>query len=270
MKRIELFEFEDFDWLPKVVRSGVTNLIIVLHKMMGTKEVIARLLVSIREKYEFYQIVDLGSGSGGPMPDVIEQLNKTTPQEPVSLILSDLHPNPKIVDTFNNHVSGNVSYHKDAINAMDIANTPKGVKTMIASFHHMNPSIAKKILNSAEENNEPILIYELAKNNVPFLIWCLLLPISLTILITMSLVMTLFVRPLRFKQLLFTYIIPLIPIVYAWDGQASLMRTYTFNDVKKLLGENENPNYTWTIADAKKANGKKLGYYISGVPVKST
>ena len=67
MKRIELFEFEDFPWLPNVVRTGVTNLIVVLHKLMGTKEVISKLILGITNKHKLNQIVDLGSGSGGPM-----------------------------------------------------------------------------------------------------------------------------------------------------------------------------------------------------------
>ncbi|MCF8414373.1 MAG: hypothetical protein K9G44_13210, partial [Melioribacteraceae bacterium] len=82
----------------------------------------------------------------------------------------------------------------------------------------------------------------------------------------MSWFMTPFVRPFTFSQFLFTYIIPIIPIVYAWDGQASLMRTYTFEDVKKLLKNNEIKTYEWKIGDAKKANGKNLGYYIIGTP----
>lgn len=31
MKRLELFEFEDFIWLPDFIRNGVTGLIKVLH-----------------------------------------------------------------------------------------------------------------------------------------------------------------------------------------------------------------------------------------------
>ncbi|WP_350287872.1 hypothetical protein [uncultured Croceitalea sp.] len=265
MKRVELFEFEDFNWLPNVVRRSITNLIIIFHKIMGTKEVLAILLSKIRDSHHFEQIVDLGSGSGGPMPEVVEELNKGI-DKPVSLVLSDLHPNQKIVEAVNNHKHPYLRYHENAINAVDMVNAPQGLKTMIASFHHMNPSVAKKILQSAEKNNLPILIYEVAKNNIPLLVWLLFLPISLTILVLMSLVMTFWVRPLTLSQVLFTYIIPIIPMVYAWDGQASLMRTYTFDDIKQLLGDTDSTHYTWTIEDATKANGKKLGYYISGVP----
>ena len=50
MKRIQLVEFEDFKWFPTIWRSTMTKLIVVLHKILGTKEVITDLLLYTREK----------------------------------------------------------------------------------------------------------------------------------------------------------------------------------------------------------------------------
>ena len=80
--------------------------------------------------------------------------------------------------------------------------------------------------------------------------------------------MTPFVRPLTFSQLFFTYIIPIIPIIYAWDGQASLMRTYSFKDLESIIEELDNNKYSWEIDDALKKSGKKAGYYVFGYPLK--
>lgn len=265
MKRLELFEFEDFNWLPNVIRTGVTNLIKVLHRLIGTTDVLVDIITACREKVNFSQIVDLGSGSGGAMVGVIEELNKNNTNEaPVQLLLSDKYPNEKVVERINNLGLPNVKYLKDSVDAIEIDKSPKGLKTMVASFHHMKPGVAKQILTSAEKNQEPILIYEIAENNIPVIIWWILLPISLLILVLMSLVMTPFVRPLTATQLFFTYIIPVIPLVYAWDGQASIMRTYTFEDVDSLIGKRNKEAYTWVLSQGKKRNGKKAGYYIFG------
>ena len=269
MKRLELFEFEDFQWLPNFVRSGVTNLIKVLHKLIGTSDVLVELIFNIRHKIDFEQIIDLGSGSGGPMIDTIEKINKSTSLDgPIHLLLTDKYPNKKIIKNINELKIPFVKYYGGSFDALSIEEAPKGLKTMIASFHHIKPSFAKQILDSAEQSKEPILIYEIAKNNIPVIIWWILLPISLVILIIISLIMTLFVRPLSFAQLFFTYIIPIIPIVYAWDGQASLMRTYTFEDIESIIRELDNKNYSWEISDARKSNGKKVGYYVFGYPTK--
>ena len=267
MKRKELFEFEDFSWFPTGIRVGMTNLILVFHKMMGTTEVISNLIIDLRKKVHFTTIIDLGSGSGGPMAEVLKYVNEKEKETKLSLLLSDLHPNPELINKINTDDNEFVNYHKESINATNLLEAPKGLKTMIASFHHMNPEIAKSILQSASKNNQSILIYELAKNNLPFTVWVLLLPISLSILIIMSLVMTPFSKNLTVTQLLFTYVIPIIPLAYAWDGQASLMRTYSFEDINLLLNDLETPNYNWEVDDAFKDNGKKLGYYIKGYPL---
>lgn len=266
MKRLELFEFEDLDWLPDYIRSGVTNLIKVLHSLVGTTDILVDLIINCQKKIKFNQIIDLGSGSGGPMIDVVDKINKSIEVDrPIKLLLSDKYPNPQIVRSINDLKVPNVEYLKNAVDALDIRKTPRGLKTMIASFHHMSPNKAKQILFSAQDSKEPILIYELAENNIPVIIWWLLLPISLSILVIMSLLLTPLVRPLTISQIIFTYIIPVIPIIYAWDGQASIMRTYTFEDINLLIEKSpKNKNYVWEIGQAKKSNGKKTGYYIFG------
>ena len=83
------------------------------------------------------------------------------------------------------------------------------------------------------------------------------------------LILTLFVRPVQPLQLLFTYIIPIVPICFAWDGQVSYTRIYTFDDIDILLRGNESPNYKWTKGYAKDENGRNIGTFVLGLPVKS-
>ncbi len=266
MKRIQLFEFEDFNWFPVWIRSSMTNLLAVLHKILGTKDVLVNLLATIRAKHYFSKVVDMGSGSGGIMPDVIQELNKNN-NKPIALLLTDLYPNKQSITYINEQHTEHIKYSANSLNATNLKQAPKGLKTMVNSFHHMPPKSAKQILKSAQDNKEPILIYELAENKMPLLLWWILLPISLVILFVMALFMTPFSKPLSIKQLIFTYLIPIIPVFYAWDGQASMPRMYTFNDVNELLEDLEAPLlYFWEIKSATKPNGKKVGYYILGLP----
>ena len=265
MKRIQLFEFEDFNWFPKPIRTGMTNLLVVLHKMFGTHEVLTKLITTVKKNYNFSKIIDLGSGSGGIMPEVIKSLNKEQATDNIKLFLTDLHPNANLVKRINNE-NEHISYLESSVNATNLNGLPNGLKTMVASFHHMPPEIAKSILKSAQDNKQPFLIYELAENKIPILLWWILLPLSLTILFIMSLFMTLFVKPFTWKQFLFTYPIPIIPICYAWDGQATLLRTYTFKDIEYLIQDFKDDSYTWEVSQAKKTNGKTLGYYVLGLP----
>ncbi len=267
MKRIQLFEFEDFQWFPSWMRKSMTNLIVVLHKMVGVSEVLAKLVAKVVQDKNLHTIVDLGSGSGGAMPQVLPLLHKNYGLMDVNLVLTDLYPDPGTVKKFNQGAETSIRYRETPVDATAIGTAPDGLKTMVNSFHHMRPAEARKILESAAKDQQALLIYEMGKNNIPLVIWWLLLPISLVILIIMVFFMTPFVKPLSWRQIVFTYLIPIIPICYAWDGQASLPRMYTLSDMKELLKGLESENYQWEMGDVKKENNKNMGTFVLGCPI---
>lgn len=267
MKRVQLFEFEDFKWFPSQIRSSMTNLIVVLHKMLKIDEVLAKLTGDAMKKHKINTIVDLGSGSGGAMPMVMDKLTQDDELKDVSLTMTDLYPNKKTIQYFEKNTNDTIRYFSEPVDATNLASSPEGLKTIVNCFHHMRPEQAKKILKSAKDSKQPLLIYEMAENKMPLLLWWLLLPISLCILVVMTLFMTPFVRPLTWQQLVFTYLIPIIPLSYAWDGQASMPRMYTMKDMDELLEGLSSEDYVWEKGQAKNAKGKVQGTYVLGTPV---
>lgn len=265
MKRVQLFEFEDFGWFPNTFRNSITNLIVVLHKMIKIDKAIAKLVDKTLKKEKLNSIVDLGSGSGGSMPLVLESVLRENPK--ATLTMTDLYPNPQAIKRFNNDGNDQITYHPQPVDATSISSAPSGLKTMMNCFHHMRPEQARSILKSAEETGEPLLIYEMAENKMPLILWWLLLPISLCILIVMCLLMTPFVKNLSWQQIVFTYLIPVIPLFYAWDGQASMPRLYSFSDIDELLKDCKSDKYEWTKGIVFDENGKKKGTYVSGSPI---
>lgn len=101
MKRIQLFEFEDYSWFPNWLRRCMTNLIVVLHKMMGISEVLAYLIARVLKENNLSKIIDLGSGSGGAMPEVLLALHEMDDLKHVELVMTDLYPNMEAVKKFN-------------------------------------------------------------------------------------------------------------------------------------------------------------------------
>ena len=262
MKRVQLFEFEDFTWFPDVIRKNMTKLIVVFNKMMKLDEVIVNGIKPYLKKYK--NIVDLGSGAGGIMPAVLNKIQ--TPENDLHLTLTDLYPNKEAIAEFKDNPK--IAYKGEPVNALHLDKAPQGMKTMINCFHHMPLSTAKAILNSAQSNGETLFIYEVTNKPLPLIVWWLFLPLSLSILIIMSLIMTPFTKPITWQQLLFTYIIPIIPIAYAWDGQASMHRTYAKSDLEELVNElPKNPDYKWEFMDGKNDKGKTTGYYFVGSPI---
>tara|TARA_B100000508_G_scaffold75230_1_gene58671 strand:- start:145262 stop:146068 length:807 start_codon:yes stop_codon:yes gene_type:complete len=268
MKRIQLFEFEDQSWFPSWMRTSLNRLIRVLLNKMGITESASTLINQKLKESNSNQVVDLGSGAGGVMIDVFKNLKATQPDTLPSFILTDLYPSESHVDYVNKLQFDQLRYDHRSINALNLDSTPSGLKTMFNAFHHLRPNEAQRLLESAAKAETPILMYEMADNRIPLILWWLFLPVSLIIVALMCLFLTPMVRPLTFKQLFFTYVIPIIPITYAWDGQASYPRIYTFSDIEELIQNIDMTNYTFEIDYLKNKKGKKQGYYIFGNPKK--
>ena len=261
MKRRHVLEFEDLSSFPSWLRACVTNNIVVFARLIGIPEVLGDLVAKTLKQQKLTQIVDLGSGSGGVMPDVLAHLRGSPGLEQAELTMTDLYPNP---DAMERYSDGPAHYKRESVDATDLAQAPAGLKTMVNSFHHLRPEQAKAVLSSAVDSKQPILIYEMADNTMPFWLWIFSLPIGLSITGAMSLFMSLKVRPLSFNQLFFTFCVPLIPIFYAWDGQASMPRIYGLEDLDELLEGLERPDYIWEKGQAKNKTGQ--GIYLVGLP----
>ena len=74
MKRIHLFEFEDFDWIPNWLRKCLTRMMDVMHKLLDTSEEMAELVERDIKDTSNSTIIDLCSWCGGPMPEVARKI----------------------------------------------------------------------------------------------------------------------------------------------------------------------------------------------------
>lgn len=267
MNRLQLFEFEDFHLFPDLFRSPMTRLLAVLNKKMGLDEAVADLIRNIMDQTELTTVVDLGSGSGGVIPEVHAQINSMADNSEIKFVLTDLHPSKETVKRINSLNDNSLKYHHQPVDATKLEAAPSGIKTMINSFHHMDEKTAQSILASAQDSGEPILIFEMQEKKIPVLIWALFLPLGLLITFVMALVLTLFSRPITLTQLIFTYLIPIIPLCFAWDGQASYARMYSMKDYNELLDGLSNIDYVWEKGVGRKDNGKPVGTYLLGMPV---
>jgi hypothetical protein len=262
MNRIDLFEFEDFPWFPDWIRTCVTHLIVVMHKLLNTSDDLVPLIKKALNHSKNQHIVDLCSGSGGPMITVYNELVEKQGINNLKLTLTDLYPNQELASTINNPDKPNLSYKISPVDAANVPTGLSGIRTMIGSFHHMKPDTAKKILKDAKDSKVPICIYEISDNAFPTFLWWATLPI----LFLMALFITPFVKPLTLKQIAFTYIIPIIPFVFAWDGAVSNARTYNLKDLTLLITGLKSEDYTWEMGKISKRGNK---VYLLGLPAKS-
>ncbi|RAL25137.1 hypothetical protein DL240_02685 [Lujinxingia litoralis] len=267
MKRYHVVEFEDLPWFPSFLRDAMTRTLVAFVGVMGADRVIAAEVRRALLKTHEERIVDLGSGAGGVMPSIVEELRNQG--QKVDLLLTDLYPNQQAIDALTTPERPWLQYRPSPLDATELSNAPQGLKTMINSFHHLRPEQAKALLHSAAAHRQPLLIYELSHKRLPMALWIPLLPISLLLTMLLGMLSTLKVRPLPMSQIVLTFLIPLIPLFYAWDGQASMMRMYSFDELQSMTEDAPRTGYTWDIKQATDDSGKTIGMVLRGIPTET-
>src|SRR5688572_28010189 len=129
MKRVHVPEIEDASWFPSTLRTGMTNLIVVFARKFGVVPVLAGLVERAMKAARVDRVVDLGSGGGGPMPEVAASIG-------AELVMTDKFPNLDAVARFNDPRQPRVRYARESVDATALADAPAGLKTMVNCFHH--------------------------------------------------------------------------------------------------------------------------------------
>lgn len=262
LKRIQLFEFEDLPWFPDWLRQHMTLYIVALHRLMRTQDLIAPLLKRCLDKSSRKTIIDLCSGAGGPMREVMQILRQAKGYEEVELTLSDLYPNKMAAAEVNQAAYAGIRYKAEPVDATNVDLALGGVRSMICSMHHMRPEVAQKILQDAASKNQPICVFEISDNAPPIWGWW----VGVFFGIFSVLFLTLLIRPITWRQLFFTYVIPILPLLIAWDGAVSNARTYTKKDLETLLSGIKSTNYKWDIGSFKTKGNPLSMLYLVGLP----
>ena len=136
----------------------------------------------------------------------------------------------------------------------------KGVRTQFLSLHHFTESDAVQILQNAVDSNSPIAIFESQERDVKSVLAMIFSPINV-------LWMTPFIRPFSFGRIVFTYLIPLVPLFVMLDGILSALRTYTIPEMNELISRvNGHEKFEWKVGRQK--SGPVGILYLIGEPLK--
>lgn len=199
-----------------------------------------------------WKVVDFCSGSGGPTPYIETHLNSKrakTGLPPVPFFLSDLYPN---LDAWIVHASrsADLSFIPDPVDATNppfaaiSASTPgdkeaarerglehdgrKVLRLFCLAFHHFDDESAQRVVRSTMDTSDAFVILELQERRVGSL---LLMTLELGLLFLMAV----FWYPRDWVYLFFTYVVPVLPPMHAFDGMVSCLRTRTFEEFVDLV-----------------------------------
>lgn len=248
MRRYQLFEFLDQAWLPAALRRWATSYLMASYKLTPFPAIWSQMMARVLDECGLDRIVDLGSGSGGPMGLVMSELAKTGHRPRVTL--TDLYP----VRT-----ATAIAYWPEPVNAVSVPSELRGLRTLFLSFHHFAPATARAVLRDAFEQRQPICVFEATSRTAPAIAVSFFIPFLVWLV-------TPWVRPFSGFQIFFTYLVPAVPLLAFWDGLVSQLRTYTMTELKELSSDLVSADYSWEYGyiDAPRVPFRTC--YLTGCP----
>lgn len=249
--RLHLIEFHEQQWCPKSLRDAMTDYLQFAERIGKIYESTPDLIRMGLEGSGATRVVDLCSGGGGPWLRLHDQFPD------IEVCLTDLYPNSAAFDHACEQTGGKIQFAVNSVDATDVPAELTGFRTIFTAFHHFRPQTARKVLEDAVNKGQGIAIFEITERSP--------LPIAAMCLTgLMVLFITPFIRPFKVSRLIWTYLVPLMPILTPIDGVVSCLRTYSVEELKELTHGLD--SFEWHIGARKEGNSPGHLTYLVGYP----
>ena len=255
--RRHLIEVHEQAWCPAVLRDGLRGVLAQIASKLPGYDAIVDDLLEAMASVGTREIVDLCAGAGGPWPRLAPSLCRDPRID--SVLLTDLFPDAQAMTAMQRETGGFVRGHGESVDALDVPPELTGLRTLFTAFHHFGPEHAEQLLRDAAEAGRGVAILELTQRTV------LVTAIIAVATVPLGFMLIPFVRPLRLGLLLWTYVIPAIPLLLAFDGVVSCLRSYTPEELE-ALGRRAAPHYRWRAGLRRAPFGPLPVVYLIGVP----
>jgi hypothetical protein len=251
MRRVQFFEIHEQPWVPSSIRDASTDALQFGFNLLNAYAAAAPLLERALDSTHSQSIVDLCSGGGGPWFELHFDLQfdlgrKIEANPPLQIWLTDKYPSLSAVEKVGAASEHHIRYYPSPVDAAKVPVELKGFRTMFTSFHHFSPDEASAILQNAVDAGEGIGIFEITRRSPSTIAlmfaWALLLFVS-----------TPWIRPFRWSRLFWTYLVPIIPLVWVFDGIVSCLRTYRPEELSEIVAKLSASEYRWEIGELSTA-----------------
>lgn len=241
--RMHWFELADVEWYPRTLAEAGHAYLRRLEELAKVDVPLAERVGQALEESGAERWVDLASGAGGPAPSIRARL--AAEGRPVPLTLTDRAPDPEALAAAAE--ADGVEVHPEAVDATSVPTALPGLRTLFNALHHFPDGPARAALSDAVAKKQPILTAELSERTLPNVLGSLLIPLFVLLIMPT-------VRPLRLSWIVFTYLIPILPLTIWWDGLVSHLRTHSQDELRALTEGLD--DYEWTIGQDSLGPGR--------------
>lgn len=260
MRRRHLWEFNDLPWFPQVFRDALTAYLGTLEGWSKPYHAVHPLILDAIRQSGGDTVVDLCTGNGISALALRESALASGLR--LKWVLTDFYPKNRERSSHFEAAQLDVEYIERPIDAREppLDCAERAFRTVFTAFHHFGPSDASRILQNAVDAGSGIAVAEFTHRSIGNCAKYLLAPALACLVMTT-------IRPIRWDWLCFTFLIPVLPFLIAWDGLVSNLRTYSPHDLDELvLGVPGNDRFTWQIGEVYGSGMFPVITYLIGQP----
>jgi hypothetical protein len=255
--RLHLFELADQPWFPHRIRTYMTDYLAFMAELGAAAygNIGARIAEGAR-RLGVKQVVELGAGAAGPSVVLARAIRAVHPG--LRYILTDLHPNLDAWE-MRRRKECSLEWESEPVDATSARASGDTYRVLCNCFHHFEPDRARSVLRSAFDARAPIAVIEVVERSPLGLL-------GIAVGTTLVPLATPFVRPFSLGRLLFTYVVPVVPMAIGWDGFVSCLRIYSPAELEALVANMQSDAYIWEAGRMKATRGPGNVTYLIGEP----
>lgn len=214
-----LFEFMDHPKTPRVLRETLLDVLDYCNTdFRPYYRTIAQKIRAIARERRLTTIVEPGAGYA-PLTRALAEPNS----EQLTLIPCDLFPETETWQRLENQYGTKVQPVYEPVDFTVRREWPPGTGIVLcAALHHIPQPLRRNTLMALHDSADCVLIFEPVRKTAfsMFLVLFALIPALLTPAFRMH-------RPGRLRRTLFCWLIPLVPLMFVWDGLVSCLRQWS-------------------------------------------
>ena len=264
-KRKHYFEFNDLEKLPLFLREGILETLAIAMEDHCYHEPLLEVLNELRPQFG-NNVIDQCSGSGGP---ILSMLKKCPEDLGMNFFLSDLNPQIENFASIKESFPGFVDFLQDPVDATNFDsikaewhqrfkdNAIPKIRTINNGFHHFSPELAKKVLQDAAAHKQALVIMECLSRE------------SFDLLLNLRVFgLRIFKMPFAAKKrntlkFLFTYLLPVLPLIGGFDMFVSCLRIHEESDLSSYLNEiGGTPDYQFEFRTGRTQTGAYYSFIL--------
>lgn len=255
LARLHLFELHDQRWFPAVWRDLLNDYLSFFAGVFRPYARVAPLLAEALEASGTRRIVDLCSGGGAAVLSIRHGLDQSGVGD-VTITLTDKYPNLAAWRRATGDGCGAVRFVSVPVDAADVPRDLDGFRTLFTSLHHFRPEQARAMLADAAARGVGIGAFEYTEQNM--LRWGL--PVLLIPLFVWA--TTPLMRPFSWRRLLWTYLVPVVPLVAMWDGLVSCLRSYSMEELETLVSSLPSNGLSWRVGRVRALGPARVTFVV--------